>query len=123
MNNENESDSRMMIRAANTARIVKYMMPYFTTIQRRVRFCLMENKGARICFDGRSQTERFESQYRSYWPEHMLREHLQSRVAWSRSTYGIMSGKVRMNKRKWPMRRSELQRETSIAFTTNSRAG
>jgi len=31
-------------------------MPYLTTIHRRWRFCFIENKGARICFDGRNQT-------------------------------------------------------------------
>jgi len=32
------------------------MIEYLTTIHRRCLFCLVENSGALICFDGRSQT-------------------------------------------------------------------
>lgn len=37
--------------------------------------------------------------------------------------YGINSGGVSMNRRKWPMRMSELQSDSSMIFTMNSRAG
>lgn len=51
------------------------------------------------------------------------RVNLHNNVAWKRSIYGIRIGGVIMKSRKWPRSRSELQRDSSIILTTNSRAG
>lgn len=47
-------------RATKTKIIVIKMTLYLITIQWRCRFSFTEYKGARICFDGRSQKRRIE---------------------------------------------------------------
>ena len=47
----------------------------------------------------------------------------QSIIECRRSMYGITIGGVKMNIKMWPMRKSELQSDSSMIFTTNSRAG
>lgn len=50
-------DVRTMIKAAKAAITSRYRTPYLRMIQRRCRFCFMEYNGARICLEGRSQTD------------------------------------------------------------------
>ena len=91
------------------------------TIARRCFLTLMLKMGAWICFDGRSQTG--SSELNSAWPHNRTWGYLQSKIECRRSTYGTSSAGVSMIKRKWPMRKSELHRESSMILTMNSRAG
>jgi len=52
------SETGKAIRVTNMPMTTTYIIPYLMIIQRRCLFCLMEYKGARICFDGRSQNSR-----------------------------------------------------------------
>jgi len=71
-------------------------------IQRRCRFCLVENMGGRICLEGRSQN---------------------NIVEWSLSMNGIKMGGVKSINKKWPSKKSELHSDISTILTINSRAG
>lgn len=90
------------MRAANVAKERTNKNPYLNTIHRRCLFCLVENRGARICFEGRNQ---------------------KSIVACKRSANGAKSGGDIMNNNRCPSKKSELQRDISTILTMNSRAG
>jgi len=88
--------------AANTAAVSTNTILYLITIQRRCRFCLTENSGAWIWLEGRNQ---------------------KSNIECSLSAYGIKIGGANMKSRTCPIKKSELHSESSMIFTTNSRAG
>ena len=48
---------------------------------------------------------------------------LQSSVECTRSMYGMKIGGVRIKRRMWQVRKSELHSDSSIILTMNSRAG
>ena len=94
-------------------------MEKYLTIQRRCLFCLVENNGGRICFDGRSQTA-------SNVSENNLSQgnsNSQSIVECIRSTKGMTNGGVRMNSKIWARIKSDVHSDISTIFTMNSRAG
>ena len=83
-------NSRMTIKATNSARINRNTIPYLITIRLLCRFCFNEYNGARICLEGRNQ---------------------KSPVACIRSIYGTSRGIASMKRRKYPKRISELHNE------------
>src|SRR5882757_5999519 len=92
------------------------------TIHRRCLFCLVENNGARICFDGRSQTIQpsVRNQKKASIQE---KRDIHSIIECKEFTYGIRIGGVKMMSNRCPSKKSELHSDISTTLTMNSLAG